>query len=68
MSSNDISLSGRLPEYYMNNIGIEKMLSCKFGEFSLKLSINNLFDEEYLSVLSRPMPGINYELFAGFKF
>ena len=31
----------------------------------LKGSVNNLFDEEYLSVLSRPMPGINYEIFIG---
>lgn len=29
------------------------------------MKINNLFDEEYLSVLSRPMPGINFEIFVG---
>ena len=68
MSSNDISLSGRLPEYFMNNIGVEKVFRCTVGEISLKGSINNLFDEDYLSVLSRPMPGINYEVFLGVKF
>ncbi len=65
MSSNDISLTGKLPEYYMNNITIEKGVSFKFADISIKGSVNNLFDEEYLSVLSRPMPGINFEIFLG---
>lgn len=29
----------------------------------LKGVINNLFNEEYQSVLSRPMPRLNYEIF-----
>jgi iron complex outermembrane receptor protein len=65
MSSNDISLTGKLPVYFMNNITIEKGVSMKLADFSIKGSINNLFNEEYLSVLSRPMPGINFELFLG---
>ena len=65
MSSNDISLTGRLPVYYMNNITVEKGVSFKFADISIKGSVNNLFDEEYLSVLSRPMPGINFEIFLG---
>ena len=65
MSSNDISLTGKLPEYYMSNISLEKVLSFYWANLSLKGTINNLFDEEYLSVLSRPMPGINFEIFVG---
>ena len=65
MSSNDISLTGKLPPYFMSNISLEKVLKFKWADFSLKGSINNLFNEEYLSVLSRPMPGINYEIFIG---
>ena len=65
MSSNDISLTGKLPEYYMSNISLEKVLSFYWADLSLKGTINNLFDEEYLSVLSRPMPGINFEIFVG---
>lgn len=66
MSSNESTLSGHLPEYYMSNITIER--SIKFRPFSLqlKLAVNNIFDEDYLSVLSRPMPGRNFELFVGF--
>lgn len=63
MSSNDYTLSGHLPEYYMSNISLEKTLSLKPLDLQLKLAVNNLFNEDYLSVLSRPMPGINFEFF-----
>ncbi|MDE7153799.1 MAG: TonB-dependent receptor [Muribaculaceae bacterium] len=65
MSSNDLTLSGHLPAYYMSNISLEKSLRLKPADLQLKLAVNNLFNEEYLSVLSRPMPGINFELFIG---
>ena len=65
MSSNDLSLSGNLPPYYMSNITLSKQISLRWADLSLKGSVNNLFDEEYLSVLSRPMPGINFEIFIG---
>lgn len=65
MSSNDITLTGNLPRYYMNNLSLEKILPLKWADISLKGAVNNLFDEEYLSVLSRPMPGINFEIFIG---
>ena len=63
MSSNDLTLTGRLPKYYMSNISLEKSVALSWAELSLKGLVNNLFDEEYLSVLSRPMPGINFEIF-----
>lgn len=66
MSSNDVTLTGRLPDYYMNNISLERVFSLRWGDMSAKIAVNNLFDEEYLSVLSRPMPGINCELFLSF--
>lgn len=65
MSSNDISLTGKLPPYFMSNISLERTLSFKWADLSLKGAVNNLFNEEYLSVLSRPMPGINFEIFIG---
>ena len=63
MSSNDITLTGKLPCYFMNNLTLERGVTLKWAELSLKGAINNLFDEEYLSVLSRPIPGINFEFF-----
>ena len=68
MSSNDISLSGKLPPYFMSNISLEKSIPLKHIELSAKGVINNLFNEQYLPVLSRPMPGINFQIFLGIKF
>ena len=65
MSSNDYTLTGHLPRYYMSNISLEKVQKFKPVDISLKLAVNNLFNEDYLSVLSRPMPGINFEFFIG---
>ena len=65
MSSNDISLTGRLPKYYMSNVTLEKQIHCSWAKWSLKGTINNLFNEEYLSVLGRPMPRINFQFFVG---
>ena len=65
MSSNDYTITGHLPRYFMNNISIEKIFIFKPVDFQLKLSVNNLFNEDYLSVLSHPMPGINFEFFIG---
>lgn len=67
MSSNDVSISGKLPPYFMNNLELEKQFSFRWAELSLKGVINNLFDEEYISVLSHPMPGINFEIFVGIR-
>lgn len=67
MSSNDISLTGKLPPYFMNNIELEKQFSFRWAELSLKGIINNLFNEKYISVLSHPMPGINFEIFVGIR-
>lgn len=65
MSSNDYTITGHLPEYFMSNISLEKGLSFRPVDLQLKLAVNNLFNEDYLSVLSRPMPGINFEFFIG---
>ena len=65
MSSNDITLTGKLPQYFMSNITLEKRHAVRWADLSYKAAVNNLFNEEYLSVLSRPMPGINFEVFVG---
>ncbi len=65
MTSNAVSYTGHLPPYLMSNVTLEKGFSLRWVDLSLKGTVNNLFDEEYLSVLSRPMPGINFEFFIG---
>ena len=54
---------GSVKPYFMNDISLEKSFALRWADISLKGAVNNLFNEEYESVLSRPMPGINYEIF-----
>lgn len=68
MTSNASTLTGDLPAYSISNLSIDKSFSVKPIYIQLKLSINNLFDASYLSVLSRPMPGTNLEFFITFKY
>ncbi len=63
MTDNSASLTGTLPPYYMNNVSLEKLFEWRRLDLSVKVAVNNLFNEEYLSVLSRPMPGTNFEIF-----
>ena len=56
MSSNDLSLTGKLPPYFMSNLSLEKLFLFRWADLSLKGTINNLFDEEYLSVLHALCP------------
>ena len=63
-SDNDIkSKIGRVLPYFMNDIVLEKRFVTAPAEISLKLAVNNIFNEEYESVLNRPMPGRNFEFF-----
>lgn len=63
-SSNETqSKLNRVSPYFMSDISLEKTFDTKFSVISLKAAVNNLFDEEYESVLSRPMAGRNYGIF-----
>lgn len=63
-TSNDVTLlTGRLKPYYMSDISLEKRFEHRWLDWSLKGVINNLFNSEYVTVLSRPMPRQNYEVF-----
>ncbi len=45
MSSNDYTLTGHLPEYFMSNVSLEKNLFFKPVDIQLKFAVNNLFNE-----------------------
>ena len=63
-SDNDMATRiGRVLPYIMNDIVLERRFALRNTGLSLKLAVNNLFDEEYESVLNRPMPGRNFEFF-----
>ena len=67
-TSNDVSyITGRLLPYYMNDVSLEKTFQWKKVHVSLKGVVNNLLGSEYVTVLSRPMPGRNFEIFMEIK-
>ena len=62
-SSNELyTRRDELIPYYMNDISLEKRFRWKQTAVSIKASVYNLFNVEYVSVLSRPMPRRNYGL------
>ena len=61
-STNDYSVSGTISPYYMNDLSLSRQFNTSFAAISLRFDVRNLFDEEYESVLSHPMPGRNYGL------
>ena len=63
MSSNDNTITGYLTPYFMNDLSIERLIPLRWADTSVKLQINNLFNEEYRSVLAHPMPRMNFEVF-----
>ena len=66
-SNNKKTRIGRITPYYMSDINISKNINTKLFDVNVKLLINNLYDEEYESVLSRPMAGRNYGIFIAIK-
>ena len=68
-SSNDVTRRDRLYPYYMNDIFIGKDFTFNKINISVEFKIYNLFDEEYHTVLYRPMPRRNYlfQIVFGYK-
>ena len=63
-TSNEVSyITGRLKPYFMSDISIEKEFRMRWLTASVKGMVNNLLDTDYITVLSRPMAGRNFELF-----
>jgi iron complex outermembrane receptor protein len=54
---------GQLGKYFMNDISLEKQIAFSWANIAFKILVNNIFDEEYESVLSHPMAGRNFGFF-----
>jgi outer membrane cobalamin receptor len=57
-----------LNPYILSRIALEKEFTVKDVSLSLKTRIENLFDQDYQSILWRPMPGRSYHFTAAIKF
>lgn len=63
-TSNEVNyITGRLKPYYMTDLSLGKTFRLGRVDASLKALVNNLFSTEYVTVLSRPMPRRNYEIY-----
>ena len=56
-------ITGQLKPYFMSDMAIEKAFHWKRLDASVKAVVNNLLDTDYVTVLSRPMAGRNFEIF-----
>lgn len=57
----------KLDDYLVSNIGIDYDFKKK-ETLKLGVTVLNVFNENYQSVATRPMPGRNYSLYLTFKF
>ena len=67
-TSNEVNyITGRLKPYYMTDLSLEKTFHLYKVDGAVKGVVNNLFSTEYVTVLSRPMPRRNYEIYLTIK-
>jgi vitamin B12 transporter len=59
--------SAGIDAYNVSGIGAEYTFKVLKG-LSLGAQVNNLYNQEYLAVAARPMPGRNYNMYLNFKF
>ena len=61
-STDELTVRDRLNPYFMNDLYLGKKWTQGSKIISIQLKFFNLFNEQYRSVLQRPMPGRNYML------
>ena len=67
-TSNEVNyITGRLRPYYMTDLSLEKTFRLRAIDCAVKGVVNNLYSTEYVTVLSRPMPRRNYEIYLTIK-
>lgn len=59
-TDNSALITGKIVPYFMNSISAGKNFNFRWADIGLSVKVNNIFNEEYETELSRPMPGRNY--------
>jgi outer membrane cobalamin receptor len=57
-----------LNPYWLSKLSLDKQIQLEDFSFSLKLLVDNLFDQNYQSILWRPAPGRFYTFSVAFKY
>jgi iron complex outermembrane receptor protein len=58
---------GMLDSYTVSNLGLEYTINTIALPIIFGVKVNNIFDQFYENVASRPMPGRNFQIFLIFK-
>jgi iron complex outermembrane receptor protein len=67
-ANSEETLSDYIYPYFMNNLQFSATFPVKTNKLTAECKILNLFDEEYRTVLQRPMPGRNYQFVLRYDF
>lgn len=67
-ANSEETYSDYLYPYLMNNIQLGMKIPVKTNSLSAECKVLNIFNEDYRTVLQRPMPGRNYQLVLRYDF
>jgi outer membrane cobalamin receptor len=62
------TISDYLYPYFMNNLQLGILVPVRANRLKAECRILNIFDEQYRTVLQRPMPGRNYQFILSYDF
>lgn len=62
------TISDYLYPYFMNNLQLGILVPLQANRLKVECKILNIFDEQYRTVLQRPMPGRNYQFILSYDF
>ncbi len=62
------TLSDYIYPYFMNNLHLSMVVPLKENKLTAEFKVLNIFNEEYRTVLQRPMPGRNYQFVLRYDF
>ncbi|MEI6274887.1 MAG: TonB-dependent receptor [Prolixibacteraceae bacterium] len=67
-ANNEETISDYLYPYFMNNVGAGMVFPAGAHKITAECKVLNIFNEEYRTVLQRPMPGRNYQFVLHYDF
>jgi len=67
-ANNEDTISDYLYPYFMNNLHLGVTFHLAKNKLSTECKVINLFNEDYRTVLQRPMPGRNYQFVLRYDF
>jgi len=67
-ANSEETVSDYIYPYFMNNLQLSMTIPVSDNKLTAECKVLNVFDEEYRTVLQRPMPGRNYQFVLRYDF